>query len=89
MFARIARLNAPGSGDTLKTMNRGTGTGLIAFGIVLGVIGAILSFAVTVEASAIEAIGHAPRLVPGSLENFKITWPGDFDLAERLLRTRS
>lgn len=45
--------------------------------------------AVTDEASAIEAIGHAPRLVPGSLENFKITWPGDFDLAERLLRTRS
>jgi uncharacterized membrane protein YidH (DUF202 family) len=29
-------------------MNRGTGTGLIAFGIVLGVIGAILAFAVTV-----------------------------------------
>jgi uncharacterized membrane protein YidH (DUF202 family) len=32
-------------------MNRGTGTGLIAFGIVLGVVGAILAFAVTVEAS--------------------------------------
>ena len=32
-------------------MNRGTGTGLIAFGIVLGVIGAIMAFAVTVEAS--------------------------------------
>jgi 2-C-methyl-D-erythritol 4-phosphate cytidylyltransferase len=45
--------------------------------------------AVTDEASAIEALGHAPRLVPGSLENFKITWPGDFALAERLLRTRS
>jgi 2-C-methyl-D-erythritol 4-phosphate cytidylyltransferase len=45
--------------------------------------------AVTDEASAVEAIGHAPRLVPGSLENFKITWPGDFALAERLLRTRS
>ena len=32
-------------------MNRGTGTGLIAFGIVLGVVGAILAFAVTVEAT--------------------------------------
>jgi 2-C-methyl-D-erythritol 4-phosphate cytidylyltransferase len=44
--------------------------------------------AVTDEASAIEALGHAPKLVQGDAENFKITWPGDFALAERLLRTR-
>lgn len=44
---------------------------------------------VTDEASAVEALGHAPRLVPGSLENFKLTWPADFALAERLLRTRA
>lgn len=44
--------------------------------------------AVTDEASAIEALGLAPKLVPGSLENLKITWPQDFALAERLLRTR-
>ena len=43
---------------------------------------------VTDEASAMEAAGQSPRLVPGSLENFKITWPADFDLADRLLRTR-
>ena len=43
---------------------------------------------VTDEASAMEALGHAPKLVPGSLENFKITWPADFALADRLLRTR-
>ncbi len=30
-------------------MNRGTGTGLIAFGIVLGVVGAVMAFAVTVR----------------------------------------
>ncbi|RZI80286.1 MAG: 2-C-methyl-D-erythritol 4-phosphate cytidylyltransferase [Rubrivivax sp.] len=41
--------------------------------------------AITDEASAIEALGHAPRLVPGDFENFKLTWPGDFALAERLL----
>lgn len=41
--------------------------------------------AITDEASAIEALGHAPRLVQGAYENFKVTWPGDFDLAERLL----
>ena len=43
---------------------------------------------VTDEASAIEALGHAPKLVRGALENFKLTFPADFDLAERLLRTR-
>jgi Domain of unknown function (DUF6458) len=32
-------------------MTRGTGTGLIAFGIVLGVVGAIMAFAVTVSTS--------------------------------------
>ena len=30
-------------------MNRGTGTGLIVFGIVMGVVGAIMAFAVTVR----------------------------------------
>jgi 2-C-methyl-D-erythritol 4-phosphate cytidylyltransferase len=43
---------------------------------------------VTDEASAVEALGHAPRLVTGALENFKVTWPADFALADRLLRTR-
>jgi len=43
---------------------------------------------ITDEASAIEAIGHRPRLVAGDYENIKVTWPGDFALAERLLRTR-
>lgn len=45
--------------------------------------------AVTDEASAIEALGHAPRLVTGDYENIKVTWPGDFALAQRLLATRS
>ena len=44
--------------------------------------------AVTDEASAIESLGHAPRLVEAPLENFKVTWPADFALAERLLNTR-
>lgn len=41
--------------------------------------------AVTDEASAIEAAGHAPLLVPGSLRNFKVTWPDDFELMEKWL----
>ena len=44
--------------------------------------------AVTDEASAVEALGLAPRLVPGDQENFKLTFPGDFALAARLLATR-
>lgn len=43
---------------------------------------------VTDEASAIEALGRAPRLVRCPAENFKVTFPPDFALAERLLRTR-
>jgi 2-C-methyl-D-erythritol 4-phosphate cytidylyltransferase / 2-C-methyl-D-erythritol 2,4-cyclodiphosphate synthase len=41
--------------------------------------------AVTDEASAVEALGHAPLLVPGHADNFKLTWPEDFARAERLL----
>ena len=44
--------------------------------------------AVTDEASAMEMAGHAPKLVMGSLENFKVTYPADFALAERLLKGR-
>lgn len=44
--------------------------------------------AVTDEASAVEALGLAPRLVAAPLENFKVTWPADFALAERLLASR-
>jgi len=44
--------------------------------------------AVTDEASAIEAVGLAPLLVPGSGQNFKLTFPEDFALAEAILRSR-
>lgn len=44
--------------------------------------------AVTDESSAIETLGLQPLLVPGDLENLKLTWPTDFVLAERLLETR-
>ena len=42
----------------------------------------------TDEASAVEWQGLSPRLVPGSSENFKITQPEDFALAEAVLRSR-
>ncbi|XHS78047.1 2-C-methyl-D-erythritol 4-phosphate cytidylyltransferase [Burkholderiaceae bacterium UC74_6] len=49
---------------------------------------AAMGAAATDEASAVEALGHAPRLVEAPMENFKVTWPADFALAERLLNTR-
>lgn len=39
----------------------------------------------TDEASAIEWAGHTPRVVQGSLRNFKVTYPEDFALAEAFL----
>ncbi len=44
--------------------------------------------AVTDEASAIEQLGLAPRLVRAPLENFKLTLAEDFRLAELILRGR-
>jgi 2-C-methyl-D-erythritol 4-phosphate cytidylyltransferase len=43
---------------------------------------------VTDEASAIEALGHRPLLVPGGTQNFKVTYPDDFALAEAVLKGR-
>jgi len=43
---------------------------------------------VTDEAGAIEAIGLAPLLVSGSAQNFKVTFPEDFALAEAVLLGR-
>lgn len=44
--------------------------------------------AVTDEASAMEMVGQAPLLVEGSAQNFKVTYPQDFALAEAVLRSR-
>jgi 2-C-methyl-D-erythritol 4-phosphate cytidylyltransferase len=43
----------------------------------------------TDEASAIEWLGHAPRLIQGSLRNFKVTYPEDFALATAMLGAAS
>jgi 2-C-methyl-D-erythritol 4-phosphate cytidylyltransferase len=44
---------------------------------------------VTDESSAIERLGESPLLVTGSFENIKVTYPEDFDLAQRLLASRT
>jgi len=44
---------------------------------------------ITDEASAMERLGLQPRLVEGSAQNFKVTYPADFALAEALLQSRT
>lgn len=43
---------------------------------------------VTDEASALEFVGKAPLLVEGSAQNFKVTYPMDFALAQAVLEAR-
>ncbi|KMZ11875.1 2-C-methyl-D-erythritol 4-phosphate cytidylyltransferase [Candidatus Burkholderia humilis] len=42
----------------------------------------------TDEASAIEWLGHSPKLVQGGLRNFKVTYPEDFGLAGAFLSAK-
>ncbi len=44
--------------------------------------------AVTDEASAVESLGHTPRLVRGDNTNLKVTYPADLMLAAMILRGR-
>ena len=43
----------------------------------------------TDEAAAVEQMGLKPRLVTGSRENLKVTWPEDLAIAESILQLRS
>lgn len=44
---------------------------------------------VTDESGAVEQLGLRPKLVQGSAQNFKVTYPEDFALADRVLRGRT
>ena len=44
--------------------------------------------AVSDESAAVEALGLSPRLVAGSAQNFKVTYPDDFLMAEAILLGR-
>ena len=44
---------------------------------------------ITDEASAIERLGLKPLLVEGTAQNFKVTYPADFSLAEAVLASRA
>jgi 2-C-methyl-D-erythritol 4-phosphate cytidylyltransferase len=44
---------------------------------------------ITDEASAFERLGMSPKLVDGSAQNLKVTYPGDFEMAQAILRSRA
>ena len=44
---------------------------------------------VTDESSLLEAIGQPVRVVPGRMDNFKVTYPADLVLVELLLKARA
>lgn len=43
----------------------------------------------TDDSSLVERLGQKVRLIQGNTDNFKITWPGDIERAERLIRKGS
>ena len=55
---------------------------------VAGVLSNAANAMITDESSAMERLGHAPKLVRGSAQNFKVTYPEDFALAEAVLLNR-
>jgi len=44
---------------------------------------------ITDESSAMERLGLSPRLVPGSAQNLKVTYPADFAFAEAVLKGKA
>jgi 2-C-methyl-D-erythritol 4-phosphate cytidylyltransferase len=44
---------------------------------------------ITDESSALERQGLSPRLVTGSAQNLKVTYPADFAFAEAILKGKS
>jgi 2-C-methyl-D-erythritol 4-phosphate cytidylyltransferase len=43
----------------------------------------------TDEASAVEGLGLSPRIIAASAQNFKVTFPQDFELAQAILSMRA
>lgn len=69
---------------------------MFRYGLLLDALSTILSVSaandeakqsVTDEASALELLGYAPRLVTSSTHNLKVTYPADLLLAESILRS--
>lgn len=59
---------------------------MFRFGLLLEALRAADPARTTDEASALEQLGHRPRLVMGSAANLKVTYPEDLSLAELILK---
>ena len=59
---------------------------MFRFGLLLRALRAADPARTTDEASALEQLGHRPRLVMGSAANLKVTYPEDLSLAELILK---
>jgi 2-C-methyl-D-erythritol 4-phosphate cytidylyltransferase len=58
---------------------------MFRYGLLRAALAPAAALAATDEAQAMEAAGHAPRLVRGSVANLKITYPEDLALAAAIL----
>ena len=61
---------------------------MFRFGLLLQALRAADPVVTTDEASALEQLGHRPRLVMGSAANLKVTYPEDLALAAMILQAR-
>lgn len=95
---KVAQRDATGTSRAVATLERQDKwaaqtpqmfrLGLLQAALVHALSDPVLAAGITDEASAIEALGHQPVLVPGAIDNIKLTWPDDFALAERWLGVR-
>ncbi|MGB9149090.1 MAG: 2-C-methyl-D-erythritol 4-phosphate cytidylyltransferase [Burkholderiales bacterium] len=59
---------------------------MFRYGLLKRALNALPADTVTDEAQAIEAMGLKPKLVTGSAANFKVTYPGDIALMQKILK---
>ena len=62
---------------------------MFRLGLLQNALSAVDLSVATDESAAIEALGHAPKLVPGSLSNLKVTYPADLPLAAAIINSNN
>ncbi|SET10825.1 2-C-methyl-D-erythritol 4-phosphate cytidylyltransferase [Nitrosomonas marina] len=62
---------------------------MFRYAMLLEALNNVPELSITDDASAIEAMGHHPRLVHNKSDNFKITYPQDLALAELIMQQRN
>ena len=60
---------------------------MFRYRVLLEALRAVDPASATDESSAVERLGHRPRLVNGDTRNLKVTYPHDLDLAALILNS--